>query len=112
MPTKYYNIFNYLLELIKWNEFLNNKNTRNEIEKSNNFSNNNWKDIFQDIDIDWLGNDLVDLVVPRFFDVLLLDVARAGHYHGLGCPVLPVEAPDLIGELETVHDRHADISQH
>ena len=63
-------------------------------------------DFWKLLDIDGLGNDFVDFILPGLLYEVLLQVPRAGKYQWLGHPVLPVELADLLRSLVPVQDRH------
>ena len=75
-------------------------------------SGEHFKNLFEDLGVDGLWDDLVNLAGPSLLDELLLDVASTGHNHGLGYAKFAVEVSNLFAQFVTVHDRHADVSQH
>ena len=48
---------------------------------------------------------------PSLFDVVVLDVAGAGHDEGLCDLVLLVELPDALGGNEAIDDGHAQVHE-
>ena len=67
--------------------------------------------IFQDLWIHWLRNNFINLMRPCLLDEFLLNVTSASHNHRLVHICLPVERANLLAQLISVHDRHANICQ-
>lgn len=77
----------------------------------NRFSIQSHEDFLEDDRINWLGHHFVDIVVPRLLNIGILDMARTGNNHGLRRPAVFKILPYFLGELVSVHDRHAYISK-
>ena len=67
--------------------------------------------ILHSFDAHWLWQDFVNVVVPGSLYELFLNMPGAGDYHGLWHLVLPIEGPDLLRHLESIHDGHAQVSK-
>lgn len=69
------------------------------------------EDLREALDADGLRDDLVDLAGPRPLDIVILDVAGAGHDHGLRSVVGSVEVSDALSLFEAIHNGHADVRE-
>ena len=61
--------------------------------------------------IDGLGRHFVHVRAPGLLDVVVFDVAGAGHDEGLLDLVLLVELPDALGGHEAIDDGHAQVHE-